>query len=172
MCSTVFIYTVENSLYKNSVCALWMKCCIIYVWCTCVSSIIIVHPRWTMQASRGELKSSPFGQYLWKPVYRYFQAQKRSFKFQMGFWRLVEKEKKQICGRLYTLHPSSSSCSSSFSLFFMSSLLSLSHLLSLLSTFSKSIYILTPGCRGMLSCCYATWMSSRMSEWWQSVNAQ
>lgn len=28
--------------------------------------------------------------------------------------------------------------------------------LSLLSTFSKSIYILTPGCRGMLSCCYAT----------------
>lgn len=48
----------------------------------------------------------------------------------MGFWRLVEKEKKKIYGGLYTLHPSSSSCSSSFPLFFISSLPSLTYSLS------------------------------------------
>lgn len=96
-------------------------------------------------ASRQEkLKPSPLGQYLWQRVLRYFQTQKSALNFKWDS-RVGLKRRRSKSVEGFTLL---------LLLLLLLCLFSLS--LSLLSTFSKSIYILTLGCRGMLSCCYAT----------------
>lgn len=130
----------------------------------CVISIRIAHPCWIMQVSRRKWSLLPLGSIMaaWVKVFSDTKSNALNFKWDFGGGLKRRGESVKGFTPLFTpprppllLHPF---------FFFLS--------LSLLSTFSKSIYILTPGCRGILSCCYATWMSSRMSEWWQSANIQ
>lgn len=118
------------------------------------------------RSSRVNHAGSPFplGSITSKGIFRVKNKQKNNNKvlhFKWGFEEGLKRRSRSVDG--FT------------TLFFLPPLLFYFPLFlppSLLSTFSKSIYILTPGCRGILSCCYATWMSSRMSEWWQSANIQ
>lgn len=125
------------------------RCC---VW-VCVISSRIAPPFWIMQVSRMKWSLLPLGSIMAAWVKVFSDTKSSALNFKWDFGEGLKRRGKSVKGFTLLTHPPPLHPS-----FFIS------FSLSPLSTFSKSIYILTPGCRGILSCCYATWMSSRMSE--------